>query len=94
MTKFYYGWINDKFVRSVNVMFKETNSKLWIPSFRAFNKKDWWMEDYQGFFSRGFTLKDSSITYKRIENWLEYQDGKRTSILCELSLTEGTYYNE
>ena len=91
MNRFYYGWINDQFVQQTNENFKKRGSKLTIPCFRLSDAVSWWSEDYRGFFSRGFVFKDSSITYKRVENWLEYQDGKRASILSELPLTQGTF---
>lgn len=94
MTKFYYGRIDYVVMCWINESLKKMNSKLRMPCFHAFNIENWWNEDYCGFYSRGFVFRDSSITYNIVENWLEYQDGKSNTILRELSLTEGTYYND
>ncbi len=94
MTKFYYGWINYSINLTILNNLKRKNIPYSFKTFNGFNNNDWYSDHHRGFFSRGFILKDSSITYNVVENWLEYQDGKTTSILSELTLTQGTYYND
>lgn len=94
MNKFYYSWINYKVNLSILESLKFFNVAHNLKRYSIFNENEWWSDHYRGFFSRGFILRDSSITYKVVENWLEYQDGKSPTIMSELKLTEGTYYND